>query len=198
MSETAKNSADLPEVETDAPAAAQTIAGPPQRFFSGGSVKEGWGVFMALMLGSALFSTILPSERLPTLTCELMFGIVIAHCMLAGVWLALGPGWLLVRLGVVPLWILAAAGLGGAFSRPLEAIGIMLMCGAATALAVAGVVALARLLVGVRLVHQSDEGPAKPFQYRLKHLLILMALTSVVLAIGRGLTMVALGDWMFR
>jgi hypothetical protein len=140
-------------------------------------------VQIALMLGS----TIIPNRRLQSETAQLAFGFVVSQCVLAAMWAVLGPGRIYVRALGAPVWIVASAGLAGVFKRPSEAFWIILSCGVVTALAIAGVLGIARAALRVRLLHQNDLQAGAPFQYRLRHLFILMLITSLLLGIARWL-----------
>lgn len=129
----------------------------------------------------------LPSEEIKWLTCRLMFGIVVSQCALAAIWLTLGPGRLSWRLLGAPVWLFVAVALGGVINRPSDAFWVMLCCGLAMATAIVVVILVARRTLGVRLASAAVGREQTPFQYRLKHMLILMLLTSLLLGLGRAI-----------
>src|SRR5688500_1394655 len=103
-----------------------------------------WMAFAGMQVAMVAISAFLPADRLDWLTCRLMFGIAVAQCMLAAVWLVLGPGPLGRRLFGAPAWMVVACGLAGVFSRPPDAFGIILSCGISVGLAIAAVIGAAR------------------------------------------------------
>jgi hypothetical protein len=144
-----------------------------------------WTRYRVTQIGLLVLAAVLPSQQLPWPTTQVMFGIVIAQCVLAAIWLVLGPGNVWGRVLLAPLWIFAAALLGGVFTRPEDAFGIILGCCLVTSLSVLLVVVTARLLLRVRLVNMNGSSTSAPFQYRVRHLLILMLITSLVMAVVR-------------
>lgn len=144
--------------------------------------------FRVLHCSLLVLSAFLPSSNLNHFSCLLMFGIVLSQSVLAAVWLVLGPGKVWVRLLVAPAWLFCAAAVGGSLGdRPHDAFGIMLASSLSTAVAVATVIGLVRLAWRMRLADGSEITAPGPFQYRLKHMLILMLVTSLLLGMGRVL-----------
>ena len=134
--------------------------------------------FLALQSIPLIIAAILPASHFDLITCQLMFGIVISQGVLAGVWLALGPGPLVQRFVGVPLWTLLAATAG---NRSEEAFVILLSIAGGNMLMIAFVLFGGRLLLGWRLGRLQDT-PDLPLQYGIKHLIILMAVVSVLAA----------------
>lgn len=156
-----------------------------------------WLPFVTVQLALIALSAVLPSRRIESFSCQLMFGIAVAQCMIAGTWLVFGPFRLAWRLLGAPAWILVAAGLAGVSSRPGDGFLAILTAGAAAGLAVALALGLVRLLLGVRLSEPHAAANEKPFQYRLKHLMILTLATSVLLGTGRLIGIQSLRPFMF-
>lgn len=142
-------------------------------------------VYGAVQIGLIALSALLPSRQIEYVTCQLMFAVVLPESGLAGVWLALGPGPLGVRIVLAPLWLLFAAGLAGIVDRPSDAFPVLLSIGVTLATLFALLLLVLRWCWRLQLLRNDQTGGGAVFQFRIIHLIALTLVVSVLLALGR-------------
>jgi hypothetical protein len=141
-----------------------------------------WAVVQAILIVGCAF---LPVPEIDDINSVVVFGLTISQCVLAGVWLVLGPGHILWRLPVAPLWVLIATALAGLEHRPYRAFDVYFSAGVCAAgIVVASMIAL-RLVFRLKVARQDQTSSPQPLQYRLQHLLGLILVTSLLLGVGR-------------
>lgn len=141
--------------------------------------------YVALQIGLIAVSALLPSRQIEYITCQLMFAVVLTESGLAGVWLALGPGPLGVRIVLAPLWLLVATALAGIVNRPSDAFPILLSIGVTLATLFTLLLLVLRWRWRLQLLRKDQIGGVAAFQFRIIHLIALTLVVSVLLALGR-------------